>query len=293
MLAILGFATSCIQVHQQFTINPDHSARVRLTLTMDPDKIDFESVGNTLNRRDELDRAERSLEEIADRMITAAEGVDAWTDYAMEKSVGGKVVVTMTGYIPDLSKYRLYPEDSEGFSNLRFHFDQQDDKQEALTMQLEGINDAITSNKKPKLSPDEIQDHRKRQRKIFASEARETKFMLDPLRITAQLRLPGPVTQVSNFTKPSPREVQITFQGHKLYSMLDLILTDDALAKQAFANGWRFEEDIPLPGDQVNEFLFGKKAPLSLIMKPATRPLFDYAKELDRAKRHPISGLEP
>lgn len=75
------------------------------------------ALGGALDIKEELQQAEISLRDLADRMIRAAQSTDAWTDYSMEKSSKGIVTVAMTGYIPKLNKYRLTLKDEEGLPN--------------------------------------------------------------------------------------------------------------------------------------------------------------------------------
>ena len=281
----------CIEIHQQLTLNPDRSARLRLTLRLDPAKLDTESLEGHFDFDHELRQAEESMRELTSSIMENATGVDAWTDHQFEKDPAGVITTSITGYIPDLQAFRLIAGEDADLPNVYYRFSHQEDRQ-SVRLCLQGINDYQAPAKRPEISNDEADTLAERLQRQYADEEEGMRFMLEPMILHTDLRLPGPLTSAQNLRRLSSREARLTLAGKQLLALHKNVLANEALLRQLVKRGWNLEQPMPLPEKDMNQRLFGQHAPVQVTWRPSTRPLFDYTRELARARQSP-AGVAP
>ncbi len=282
----LGLLTGCIEIHQAYSLNPDGSGKLLLTLIYDP-KANADLRDDEVNLAEEGPQAEMALRDLADEIVATAQGVEAWTDYQMKHSPNGKMALSITGYFPDINAFQLSPPSDEGLPCASIKCTPLSSSDSRYEVILKSINDSPPILKKPTLTNVEAQERREESRIRMNAEALESRMLYEPMKLVANFHLPGQVKSNTNIEKRSARETQLTVSGKRLLKLMEDMVRDDALANQVFNRGWTFGDPIALPGEVVNERLFGERAPIAFDVTPNQRPLFNYAKELERAKRHP------
>jgi hypothetical protein len=290
LLLPLVFLVGCLEVHQQFTINPDRSAKVRVKLAFDLALLKKVEVSAGLDIGNEANEAKETLRSLAQQCLSTAIGVEAWTDYVMQRHKD-ILQVSMTAYLRDVTKFELNPDNGE-IPNMMFRVESTSDGHERWQMHMRGLNDYPETLLPPALAEDEIKEVLDERRLQFEDESAESKVLFDAMKITAVMRLPGKVLKTSNAERVSPQEAVVTFEGKRFYAMMEKVLGDDQLAEKAFGSGAELHSDVALPGSQVNAWLFGEKAPVAIMAMPGDRPLFDYDKELAHAKKNPPPVFE-
>jgi len=288
LLVVISVTSGCLEVRQQFTINPDRSAKVRVKLAFDLGLLERVEAETGIDMKNEIHEAEATMRSLARQCIATATGVDAWTDYSMEIRPGESITVWITAYVPEVTHFKLNPNNGE-IPNMTLRMSRGDDSQETWSVVLPGLNDHKPSGKRPtqKLTDEEVAEILAERRTQFEEEAAESKVLFESLKITSALRFPGKVTKTTNASRTSRQEATVSFEGKRFYAMMEQILADDQLAAIAFRNGAELHSSLTLPGDQINAWLFGEKAPVSVTVTPGERALFDYEKELAAAKASP------
>lgn len=288
LLAVISMATGCLEVHQQFTINPDRSAKVRVKLAFDLGLLERVQVETGIDMKNEVHEAEATMRSLARQCIATATGVDAWTDYSMEIRPDESITVWMTAYVPEVTHFKLNPNNGE-IPNMILRMSRSAASEERWSVILPGLNDHKINEEEPvqTLSNEEVAEVLAERRTQFDEESAESKVLFESLKITSALRFPGKVAKTTNATRTSRQEVTVSFEGKRFYAMMENILADDQLAPKAFRDGAELHSSLTLPGNQINAWLFGEKAPVSVTVTPGERALFDYEKELAMAKASP------
>lgn len=288
-LAVL--MAGCVEVHQYVTLNPDRSAKIRMHLIFDPQAIKDVSPDEAIDWDQEIAQAAISMQDLASQFITEAAGVEAWTDYEFKQFRSGRIEVFATAYSPDINSFELNPHGEEDIPNLHFTCVRRSPNEMTTTLIVDRINDLSEADAAPRergrLSETEMQEQIAERQREFREESDDARVIYEPLRMKAHFQFPGFVKSVRNFQKLSPLEAGIEFTGKRFHAMIDRILHDESLAKKAFAHGWSLDDRIPLAGDVINELLFGEKGPAEVTIQVGDRPLFDYAAEVERARKNP------
>ena len=285
---IISLMMGCLEVHQQFTINPDRSAKVRVKLAFDLGLLERVEAETGIDMKNEAHEAEATMRSLARQCIATATGVDAWTDYSMEIRPGDSVIVWMTAYVPEVTHFKLNSNNGE-IPNMTLQLSRNGDSNNTWSVILPGLNDQKPSGKDSiqALNDEELAEVLQERRTLFDEESAESKVLFESLKITSAMRFPGKVTETTNATRTSRQEATVSFEGKRFYAMMERILADDQLAPKAFRNGAELHSSLTLPGDQINAWLFGEKAPVRITVIPGERALFDYEKELAAAKASP------
>ena len=288
LVLVISIMTGCLEVHQQFTINPDRSAKVRVKLAFNLELLERVEAETGIDMKNEAHEAEATMRNLARQCIATATGVDAWTDYSMEIRPRESITVWMTAYVPEVTHFKLNPNNGD-IPNMTLRVARNTGSEETWSVILPGLNDRKPSEKEPlqALNREELAEVPQERRTQFDEESAESKVLFESLKITSAMRFPGKVTKTSNATRTSPQEATVSFEGKRFYAMMEKILADDQLAPKAFRNGAELHSSLTLPGDQINAWLFGEKAPVSVTVAPGVRALFDYEKELAAAKASP------
>ena len=285
ILLPLVFLTGCLEVHQQVTINPDRTAKVHVTMTFDLGLLERVERETGIDMAQETHEAEATMRSLARQCIATAKGVDAWTGYEMNIRPGQSISVQMTAYVRELTHFVLNPNNEE-IPNTTFMVVPKEGK-DVWTIVMPGYNDQSDEPVLGSLDDDEVRELLQERRHQFSEEMNESKALFEALHLRTDLRFAGSVTATENAERKSPQEASVTFEGRRYYAMMETILADDQLALRAFRQGAELHGRLALPGSQINAWLFGEKAPVTVTAVPGSRALFDYEKELAAAKASP------
>lgn len=285
MIFVVVFFAGCLEVDQQITINPDRSAKVHVRLGFDLSLLRDAQSSAGVDMRQEILGAEDTMRSLAQQCMQTAKGVEAWTDYALQREPEDKIAVTMTAYVRDITEFELNPDDGE-IPDMTFTVERDSAGRDRWRMLMHGINDQ-PETPFAVLGEEELAEVVRERRLQFNEESLESKMLFEAMEITSTLRFPGKVVATSNAQKTSRHEAVVKFLGERYYAMMAKVVSDEALAAQAFSTGADLHAGIALPGSRVNGWLFGEQAPVTITVLPGKRPLFNYEKELARAKKNP------
>ncbi len=263
LVACMLSTVGCIELEQEYTINPDGSGKVVVHWIGAP--FDFGP-----------DKApEAKAKSILKDEITKSEGVDAWKDVSCTARDDGKFEFKATAYFKDFSKLKLH---NTGMSMIALKATKDD------AGNLVIVNEPEKKGGKPKpMTDEEAKKKLKEERAQYQQGKRFIESMLADLKVSAKVNLPGQVGTVTNFKKVSDSSIRITLEGKAFMKVLDeMMMNDEWLLKQLKEHG-KLQDAAPAD-DVINEKVFGEKGPIRAVTTGALKPLFDYEKESAAAR---------
>lgn len=279
-LGLLLLTSGCFDTKEDFTINPDGSGKVVHECT-------FQSVN--LNANNENQDPGRTLTNAVREVLEKSRGVDAWRNVTFRTLDDGRLYFRGTAYFKNLSKL-----DIPNQTMLELDWTKTADGQALLTLRTnqsgteisEGVSIQPVKKPAPKnLSPAEL-DQRLKQSRV---QYQQTKPMMAGIFATMKhaivLHLPGRVVSHSNFTNDAAGNLAIQFSGAKFLEVMDRLVNDNDWCRKHGGTGFDDMQEKPLLDAELNQFIFGEKAPVQAVIATGTKPLFDYAAEVAAAKK--------
>ncbi len=266
--AVAGFALAgCIDLDQDYRINPDGSGKVAVRMIFSPFRLDLGEKERT---------PDEQLQDAVRDEIEKSKGVEAWSDVTWSRRADGKSEFKGTAYFQELSALKLH---GQGFSGFPGTFALR--KTPGGGFALESVEAA--AEEAPKLSDEDVKRKMAEERAQYQQSKPLLQGMLGELKVRAAFTFPGPVDAAACFRKTGPSTAQISLQGGDLLKAFDALLTDDAQLEKLVRAGGGLKGKAP-PGDPFFEKLFGEKGPPRVSTTSGAAPLFDWAKEVAAAK---------
>jgi len=262
LVACMLSTVGCIELEQEYTINPDGSGKVVVhwigaPFDLGPDKAPDAKAKDLL--KDE---------------IMKSEGVDAWRDVSCTARDDGKFEFRGTAYFKDFAKLALH---NTGMKMVRLRASKD------ASGNLVIVNDPEKKKGKP-ISEEEAKKRLKQERQKYQQGKAMVESMLADLKVSAKINLPGRVGSVTNFAKASDTSIRLSLEGKKLAKAIDdMMMSDEWLLKHLQENG-RMEDGAP-GDDAFNEKVFGAKGPIQAVTAGDLKPLFDYETEAAAARK--------
>jgi hypothetical protein len=183
-------------------------------------------------------------------MIKRSIGIDAWKDISFERGTDGRVHFKGTAYFKDLTKVRIYPDD-----RTRINFGP--DGTTALLLILNRAKPAAEPPKPSKpMTPEDLSKHIKELRDRY----QQTKS-------TVTTELPG-------------MKLDMVFHAPGTLEAMDAQMSDGTVLRQ-----WAAAGKSSNVKELMNERLFGLKGEIWARWKGPFKQRFDYAAEMDAAKK--------
>ncbi len=260
---------ACIDLEEEFTLNPDGSGRVVIksifaptdifgTKSKDPDDMAKKAV------RDELEKAQ---------------GIDAWKDVTWTLQDDGKVRFQGTAYFKDISKVKFHHQGmSAEFLQLKLS------KGEKGEVVIDCPTGKKADKAPAKLTEDEIKKKMKSERAQYQQMKPMLDGMLGALKVSVKANLPARVTTVTNFKKAGDSGISLAMEGKAFAKAFDDFMMDDALLRGAIESGMDFKKSEGGPPDAFVQKLFGESGPIRAICAADAKPLFDYESEAAAAR---------
>lgn len=243
--------TMALELHQDFTFNPDGSGRVTLTWT---------GPAAGAPPTDEFVRGE----------LERANGVDAWDDVRCEIA-DDRLVFTATAWFADSRALRFHCQGLH-VSLLDFEVTTDDDG----SVQVTTCAPPATTTAPP--TPTPVPAARLREEREKIGMARDlVAAMFGELVCTAVLRLPAALVEPVRGERIDDGAVAVRYEGCRLVEIIDRLMSDDALLQQLLATGGMDSPAAALA-------LLGDQGPVSLRTVPGAGPAFDYAAEVAAAR---------
>jgi hypothetical protein len=302
VLLIIAFATivGCIETKDEFTINPDGSGKVIHEITLPAMNLEagFQAMGGGASDKmgggkppsemiggkpsDPNAQLRNSVREI----LSKSSGVEAWKGVSYKITDDGKMHFKGTAYFPDINSLSIHPNISGDMMRLSFTRSESGE----ITIEIKGQGQGVaagasqTSPPAPAV-PEEKLDELVQQARVQYQQAKPMmQGMFSTLKSEVILHLPGQIKEVSNFERIDDSNVRIAVDGSKLIEIMDRIMQDDARLKEQIRTTGKDPFTSGRNDLETNEFLFGQRAPIRVVVAGAAEPLFDYGAEVVTAK---------
>lgn len=269
-LGALPLLTGCFETKDEFTLNPDGSGKVM-----------HECSFQQINLGGDNEATEESLKEAVGKILTEAKGVEAWRDLSYKRLDDGRLYFKGTAYftnlntldIPNQTMLEFAWQKTAGGAVLTLRTNKSD--------QAEGISADAKPVDLAKLAPAERTQKLKEERAKFQQAKAMMNAFMGSMKHEAVFRLPGSVTESSNFSREPGGTVRVEFSGAKLMSAMEsLINNDDWAAQNLQALGGQAK---PRMDDELNGLVFSTNGPVRVAVRGG-QPLFNYATEVAAAK---------
>jgi hypothetical protein len=269
-LGALPLLTGCFETKDEFTLNPDGSGKVI-------HECSFQKV--SLGGDDEM--TEDALKETIGKVLTEAKGVEAWRDVSYKRLDDGRLYFKGTAYftnlntldIPNQTMLEFVWQKTAGGAVLTLRTNKSD--------RAEGASADAKPADLTKLTPAERAQKLKEERAKFQQAKTMMNAFMGSMKHEAVFRLPGNVTESSNFSREPGGMVRVEFAGAKLMSAMETLINNDEWAVQNLeALGGQAK---PRMDDELNGLVFSTNGPVRVTVRGG-QPLFNYATEVAAAK---------
>lgn len=274
-LGLLVFTTGCFDTKEDFTINPDGSGKV-------VQECAFRAISLGNQNQD----PETALTNAVREVLEQSRGVEAWRDVSYKLLDDGRFYFKGTAYFTNLSNL-----DIKNQTMLEFNWKKSANGRVLLTLRTNksethnGISFASQSRASGKLSPAELDKKIKRQRFEFQQSKPMLATMLGSMKQDVVFHLPGKVASHSNFTNDNAGHLEIKFSGAKLLAAMEKLVNDDQWCREHNGTGFSNMQQKPVMDAEINQLVFGQKAPVSATIETGTQPLFNYSAEVAKARK--------
>ncbi len=268
-IAFVLYLSGCLKTTRNFTINPDGSGKVTIEATMTrPDFLMGAEDKTKKQRQEEL------LEKVGE-IIAGSEGVDVWKDVSYKDLGEGKMYFKGTAYFPDFNTVRF-----KGLSNTNFHLGT-DGSTMRITISDESESASDTDNPpvEENLPPEEIERRADSIQQEFKMSMALMRVALEEMEETTTFKLPGTKVQADAFSY-SRGTYKLSFTGKRLLKVMDSLSNE----RKVFIDLARYGGRPPMDDEKSRLIVWGGVKP-SLIVSPGTKPLFNYAREVEGARR--------
>ncbi|HUF60462.1 MAG TPA: hypothetical protein VMN36_00175 [Verrucomicrobiales bacterium] len=277
--------TGCVETEETWTLNPDGSGKVSYHMKM----INAASaLGDSLQGLGEALDPKEIAKTQAKQLIENSDGIDAWSDVHYEVGDDGKLHFRGTAYFSDLSKVKIGDTELSGVTQLS----QTKDGNLKLAFAFPEKEDPVEDEDaaEPDLSDAEIRQQVAdlKGQWIFAKGIMTA--VLNEMKSKSNLKLPGEIVSFQTFQKKSDREVTLEITGANIIQAMDKMMSNDEVLIESLRKGINpldnAEGGIPFEPEQfMDEILGGEELP-EVVFKPG-EPLFDFAKEIEEARKNP------
>jgi hypothetical protein len=281
VLAAAAMAAGCLEVRQDFTLNPDGAGKVVMDI--------ISSDVSGAPPRPGGDRSPEGLARATVReMISQSRGVDAWADVSYDFTDDGRTHIRATAYFKELSGVRIM---GPGYP-LATSFAKDAAGGLVLTVGT-GESPRAGPAEPPKLTDAQIAEAIKAQREKHATQRLDMAKYLAKSKFDLTYRLPGKVSELTNFRKEPDGSLHLVIEGAKLLQALDQLVADDASMREVVRAGRDINRDGPGANPEaLNEKLFGARAPIRARVTGETKPLFDYEAGVKAARENYLKMRE-
>lgn len=267
-MALAAMLAGCLELRQDYTLNPDGSGKVAVDLLIQ------EMVGGA-GQADAPDPGVLAKQNVR-QILDGSAGVEAWADVAYNCTEDGRLHFKGTAYFKDFTMPR-----PAAVGPLVVTF-AKDDKG-GMTLLIANAPEAAKAAPAPapKLTPEETDQRVKMQREQFQQMRPMMEMFLGKARVEMSFRLPGTPGEVGNLQKEQGGALRFVFDGAKALQAVDQLMADDAYVRERVAAGAGVDARL---SDALNEKLFGSRGPVQARVSGDLKPLFDYAAEVKAAK---------
>ncbi len=271
-LALVLALTGCIEIYDEYSLNPDGSGKVERRTVVSG--MAFEAFGGG---GDAKTQARQNVRE----MLNDSTGVEAWKDIRYEVRPDGKTEIFATAYFSDLNALDL--AGGMGGPSDRPRLERHPDGSLTLTL-AEDEEDPEEPMDMPERDEAELLAEVERSRSEFQASKPFMQAMLGGMVLDTAFRLPAPPSEFNNFRQDGDL-LRVTLKGEDMMSAIETLMQDtDWMLEQARLG--RGDDLMSGTGetDRLNEMVFGAPGPVRAEIPAGAAPLFDYATEVAEAQ---------
>jgi hypothetical protein len=271
----LALLAGCIQVRDEYTLNPDGSGKVKVS-RLEPAGMSLMGGGKALDPDAEAIK-------VAKKLVEKSKGIDAWKDVSWKIARDGRIQVTGTAYFKDINKLAF------GSKEGRARLEKLEGGKLVLLFGKGSGKAAAPAKGVPTEEPKKLSDEELK-RKILVERMKWQQgrgmlvAMLSGMVMESTYNLPGKVGKASCFKKLGKNKVRFTIKGDDFLKVMNELTAKDEFWKAQATNKNRGSlENMDVP--EALEKIYGSKEPPRVEVSGATDPLFDYAKEVAEARK--------
>ncbi len=274
IFGISVFLSGCFETKEEYTLNPDGSGKVVYSAAFPP---------MSFKLGDEEPDPESQMKDAVKDILEKSSGIDVWKDVSYKLADDGKISFKGTAYFKDVSKFDVH---NQGMMKVVFFKDEKGN----LVLELKGKEKdkkGVKTGKKKlaKLSEEEITKKFKEEKAKYQQMKPMMSAFMSTMKQEMRFHLPGKPSNVTNFKVEEGGTLLLTFEGEKLFGVMDEMFEDPAWMRKQILAGADFTEGGPKMDLMMNEKLFGEKAPVRATVTGAVKPLFNYKAEVTAAKK--------
>jgi hypothetical protein len=282
-------ATGCFEGKGEFTFNPDGTGKIVGDVTFrpvapwtGPKKIPPKAGATTPTTPPAVPAKpaktpEEEMKDVVGQIVKKSAGIEAWKDVSFERLSDGRIHFQGTAYFKDLSKVRIYPDDTSGISFGS-------DGGSALMLVLSRAKDAAAKGSAGSMRPEEIAKRMKATRESYQRARAEVAMEINDMKIELVFHLPGTVSEMKGLQEKDGVLVLAT-DGMKILKAFDALISDNAFMAPLIASGKTFADSATTLDDAVDRKIFGQKGECWARVTGPTRAKFNYEAEMEAAKK--------
>jgi hypothetical protein len=264
----------CLDLDNEFTLNPDGSGKVKIKCVSAPMSFNLT----------EKKSPEETMKSQVRETLEQSTGVDAWSDVSASIRDDGKTVFSAVAYFRDIEQLKLHVMGaSSPISDLVFR----KEANGAVSVEVKREQKEAKAAEPPgKLTEEQIKAKMKEERAKYQQGKPMMEAFLKDLKYRNRVNLPGTVGEAHNFKKVGASAVEVTFDGSLLLKVMDGIVMDDAYLRKAIEEGRDLDSAGPDNDGALTAKLFGEKAPIKAVTQGALKPAFNYEAEAAPARKN-------
>lgn len=268
-LAVTLLAVGCVETKDEYTLNPDGSGKVKHEALFQPASLDFNN--------DRKPAPAEELKAAVRQELEKAEGVETWRDVKFERAADGRVRFTGTAYFRDLEKLKFH---NNGFKATFFLPSWKDG-----VLELKPKQEKKGKAKPAPQTEEEMTQAISTERVRYQQAKPMMAGILGAMKAEMGFRLPGSVTESSNFQRDPSGGLRVAYTGAKFMEIMDKFMADDAGLRAQLKAGREVAKEGPGMDLEMNRQLFGEAKPVRATVTARGKPQFDFAVEVAAAKK--------
>jgi hypothetical protein len=275
----------CIEMDEEYTVNPDGSGKVVRQGTVDATGMMGGLGALTGLKKPSAKEMEEVKKGFVGGMLQNSSGIEVWKDVTAETLPDGRIKFKGTGYFKEISAVSSMAGNQPSSGEAGFTLSK--GAKETLVLEMKDPGSSLpigkSSSSNSKKSEKEIADQIKKGRDDWQAAKALMGSMFSKLKIKQTFHLPGKVTEVTNF-KNEGGAVTLSIEGDKLLQTIDGLFADDKFMRLQVE-----AESDPAAKQKLSELtmekMFGSKGPVRAVATGPHTALFDYQAEASEAKK--------
>jgi hypothetical protein len=286
----LVLLNGCIDMEEDYTVNPDGSGKLVRVATMDVASGlgALSALAGPAAKPPTAKDKEEMKKGMVLGMLQSSPGIEAWKDVTAETLPDGRIKFKGTGYFKDISAVSSAAGGmAGGGKGKESGFTLTKGPKDTLVLEMKDPEAALPTGPKKtggaKKTDKEIEAQIKKERDEFTAGKAFMGPMFAKLKIKQSFHLPGKVTEANNL-KNEGGAVSISIEGEKLLQMLDTLMADDKFMRlqvQAESDPAAKEKVVAMSMEKM----FGQKGTVRAVASGPFTAQFDYEAEAGEARK--------